>query len=101
MAARSRKKKKGGNLLGAVAIGFVVILLLGVLSVHTVRLKATEANYREREAALQREYAGEEARTEELNKYKVYVQTKEYIESAAGQHFGLIYPGQILIKPEK
>lgn len=101
MAAKRRKSKTGGNRLGVVAIGFVVMLLLCVLSVQTVQLKATEDEYRARQAALKQELTKEETRTEDLEEYRVYVQTKEYIESAARQRFGLVSPGEVLIKPIK
>lgn len=99
MAAGRRKEKMRGNRLGVVAIGFVVILLLCVLSVQTVQLKATQSKYQERENVLRRELEAEQARTADLDEYRVYVQTKEYIESAARQRLGLVSPGEILIKP--
>lgn len=99
MAAGRRKEKMRGNRLGVVAIGFVVILLLCVLSVQTVQLKATQSKYQERENVLRRELEAERARTADLDEYRVYVQTKEYIESAARQRLGLVSPGEILIKP--
>lgn len=101
MTARHRKNKSGGNRLGVFAIGFVVMLLLCVLSVQTVQLKATEEKYQARQAVLQQELENEKTRTTNLDEYRVYVQTKEYIESAARQRLGLVSPGEILIKPVK
>lgn len=101
MASRRRKAKMNGNRLGVFAIFSVVMLLVCVLSVHTVQLKSTQVIYQEREAALQKELAAEQARTTELEEYRVYVQTKEYIESAARQRLGLVSPGEVLIKPVK
>ena len=41
----------------------------------------------------------EESRALELEEYRVYVQTKQYIEEVAKQKLGLVKPGEILLKP--
>ena len=101
MAARRGRKKASGNRLGVFAIGFVVVLFLCVLSVQTVQLKASQRSYQAQLEALWQQYAAEEERTTELEEYKVYVQTKQYIESAARQKLGLVNPGEILLKPNQ
>ena len=41
------------------------------------------------------------SRTEELNEYKKYVQTKKFAEEIAKDKFGLIYPDEIIFKGKK
>lgn len=40
-------------------------------------------------------------RTEELDEYKVHVKTKQFAEEVAKEKFGLIYPNELVLKPEK
>lgn len=96
---KAQKRKSKGNRLGVFAIGFVVVLLLSVLSIQTVQLRATQEAYLAQREALEAQYAAEELRTKELEEYRVYVQTKQYIESIARQKLGLINPGEVLLKP--
>ena len=43
----------------------------------------------------------EEQRAQELEEYRIYVQTKEYIEKVAKEKLGLVNKDEILLKPEK
>ena len=39
-------------------------------------------------------------RQKELEEYKKYVKTKKFVEEVAKNKFGLLYPDEILIKPD-
>ena len=52
-----------------------------------------------REDALVRQLEQEKTRADELEEYRVYVQTKQYIEEVAKQKLGLVKPDEILLKP--
>ena len=41
----------------------------------------------------------EKNRSAELEEYRIYVQTKQYIEEVAKQKLGLVKPDEILLKP--
>ena len=43
----------------------------------------------------------QDKRTEELDEYKVHVKTKQFAEEVAKEKFGLIYPNELVLKPEK
>ena len=46
--------------------------------------------------------AQEKNRANELEEYRIYVQTKQYIEEeVAKQKLGLVKPDEILLKPSK
>ena len=49
--------------------------------------------------ALEKQKTEEENRARELEEYRVYVQTKQYIEEIAKQKLGLVNPDEILLKP--
>ena len=43
--------------------------------------------------------AKEEERAKQLEEYRVYVQTKQYIEKVAKEKLGLVNRNEILLKP--
>ena len=75
------KSKKRKNVLNSIAVIVIMIIFVGIISYQT--------NYEE-----------ESERTSELEKQRVYVQTKEYIEEAA-RKLGFVYPDEIILKPKK
>lgn len=40
----------------------------------------------------------EKARTEELERYQLYMDTRQYIENIAREKLGLVYPDEIILK---
>ena len=48
-----------------------------------------------------KEKAEEEKRTEEIEEYKAYVQTKKFIEQEARDKLGLVYPDEVVFEPEE
>ena len=45
---------------------------------------------------LEAKIEAEKARSEELNKLKIYVQTKDYIEDVAKEKLGLVNPDELI-----
>ena len=43
--------------------------------------------------------AEEEARAAQLEEYRIYVQTKQYVEKVAKEKLGLVNKDEILLKP--
>ena len=56
---------------------------------------------RQREENLTAQRDKELERSKELEEYRIYVQTKQYIEEVAKQKLGLVNPDEILLKPKK
>ena len=48
-----------------------------------------------------RQLDDEQKRTDELNEYKKYIQTKKYVEDVAKDKFGLVYPDEIIFRGKK
>ena len=42
----------------------------------------------------------QQQRQKELEEYKKYVKTEKFVEEVAKNKFGLLYPDEILIKPD-
>mgnify|MGYP003295944167 CR=1 FL=1 len=87
---------------GRVAIYFVtavVAVCALVLWVRTRSLEEKEQQYIEKEQAILAQVAQEEERAKTLEEYRVYVQTKQYVEKMAKEKLGLVNPDEILLKP--
>ena len=72
--------------MALIGITFVVFSLAVIVTVKGASLKDKELEYQIRE---------------ELEEYRIYVQTKQYIEEVAKQKLGLVNPDEILLKPKK
>lgn len=96
---RRRKQNRWGNRLAIVGITIVVFCLGVVVNVKSTSLKKKELEYQIKEEALVKQVEQEENRAAELEEYRIYVQTKQYIEEVAKQKLGLVKPDEILLKP--
>lgn len=97
---KQNKRGRRGNRGAMLGITAVVIVLLVSLTVQSHSLMAKNAAYEEQEAKLTEQLEDEKKRTEEINGLQEYMQTDEYVEKIARDKLGLVYPDEILIKPE-
>ena len=95
-----RRKEKNGNRFAIITVTVVVVSLAVGVNIKTGSLKAKEAQYTEREKALERQLEEQEERAADLEEERVYVQTKQYIEKIAKEKLGLVNPDEIVIKPK-
>lgn len=84
--------------MGMRIIAFAILCLLVVASVGKVQLRRKGETYERREEELMTAIAEEEARAEEIEELKKYVQTKKYVEEVAKERLGLVYEDEILFK---
>lgn len=77
-----------------------VVLLFAVMSYNSLELqkkkRALEATQRELQAKIQEE----QERTEELAERRAYMQTIRYVEEIAREVLGLVYPDEVIVRPE-
>ena len=103
MAARAetnyRRRRKDKANTGALLVTVVVICFVLVMGYRIRSLSAVNHRYAQQEAALQAELEAEQARSEELEESRTYVQTREYIERMARERLGLVLPDETIIKP--
>ena len=97
------RRKQNTNTLSTIVSGLtilcVVLLLLGVVSSQTQKLKEKEAAYAAEEQQLNEEYAALQEKAEELEEKRIYVQTKQFVEEMAKSRLGLVKPGEMILKP--
>ena len=87
--------------MALIGITFVVFSLAVIVTVKGASLKDKELEYPIREENLTAQRDKELERSKELEEYRIYVQTKQYIEEVAKQKLGLVNPDEILLKPKK
>ena len=96
---RRKRRDRWGNRLAIIGITMVVASLAVVVNVKSTSMKKKDQEYQIREEALMKQKEEEENRANELEEYRVYVQSKQYIEEIAKQKLGLVKPDEILLKP--
>ncbi|MGN0159496.1 MAG: septum formation initiator family protein [Brotaphodocola sp.] len=97
--ARRGRKDRWGNRLAIIGITLVVFSLGVVVNLRSASMKKRDLEYQAKEQSLLKQVEQEEKRADELEEYRVYVQTKQYIEEVAKQKLGLVKPDEILLKP--
>ena len=98
---KKRKKKIGYNSLGMLAIAQVAVLLLGGLMRQSSDLQEKLAGYDAKAESLQQDIEDEQARTEEIDKLKRYMETDEYAEEVARERLGLVKDNETVFKKEQ
>ena len=97
---RNKRKSRNswGNRMALIGITMVVMSLGVVTHVGTASLREKEQEYAVKEQNLEKTKAQEEARAAELEEYRIYVQTKQYVEQVAKEKLGLVNEDEILFK---
>ncbi|MGN0383355.1 MAG: septum formation initiator family protein [Eubacterium sp.] len=85
--------------LGIMMISIVVILFGVVLLIQISDSKSRLSELTVRESELIEQRDEQLAVQEELEEERVYVQTKMYVEEVA-KKIGLVYPDEVIFKPE-
>lgn len=100
MSRRSEVRRKKSNKMSIFLIGFVIMLLCGIMVIQMSEMKVRQHELKAQESDLKSQLAKEQQRTADLHEEKVYVQTKKYVEEKA-KELGYVYPDEIIFKPEK
>ncbi len=100
MARKAAYRKKRQNRFGMFLVSLVVIMLMIVVAVKSAGLKEKQAYYAQKEQMLQEQIEAEQERSEEIDEYEKYTQTKKYIEDVAKDKLGLVNEGEIIFKDE-
>lgn len=99
MARRLRPKKKLSRFT-VFGIFALCLVLCSTLAYKNVSLKAKSAEYSQQISELKEEQKKLEQEKKEISEYKSYVKTDEYVEDAARDKLGLVYPNEIIFEPE-
>ena len=100
MAKKIVYRKKRQNRLAMILVTTVVLMMLVVVAVKSVELREKKEMYDLRVEQLQAEIEAEKSRTEDIEEYRKYTQTKKYVEEIAKDKLGLVYEGEIIFKDD-
>lgn len=84
-----------------IGITLVVCMLFGVLMFEGRNLQQRIAENDEKQEQLTTQIEEQKQRTKEIDELEEYMQTDEYIESAAQEKLGLVKENEIIFKAEK
>lgn len=99
--ARERNTERSGNRPAVITFSVVAACMFLIFNIKVGSLRKKKAFYEERERILAQQLESENQRAAELEQYRIYVQTKEYVEKTAKEKLGLVKPDEILLKPEE
>ena len=92
-----RLKKQRRSTLAGMIIAIIVVVALGVVLWRgKAGLEEKNADYQAQITELQSKIDDENKRSDELSEY---VKTKKFVEEIAKNKFGLIYPDELVFKP--
>lgn len=98
---RMKRSKRPANLLSMGLISVAVLLIWVVLFVKSSDLKERKEIYVKREQYLLEKIEEQNARSEEIEEYRKYMQTKQYVEDMAKSKLGLVYPDEIIFEADE
>ena len=96
----AKTDKSQQNQLNMWLASLVVGILYVVIMVACLGLAQKLQHNKERISQLNSEIIKEEQRAADIEEYRQYTETKEYIEEIARKKLGLVYDGEIIFKEE-
>lgn len=93
-------RKNHHNRFSMFLVSLVVLLILVAVSVKGVKLRSQLAAYQTQYEQLEDQIEAENKRTEEIEEYRKYTQTKKFVEEIAREKLGLVYEDEILFQEE-
>ncbi|MBQ6293112.1 MAG: septum formation initiator family protein [Lachnospiraceae bacterium] len=94
-ARRERRQRRAS----VIALAVVALFLIVGMGIYIRSLKQKEAGYLARESELAAELQQEERIAEQLDLETRLRQTLKYIEQVAREKLGLVFPGDVIVKP--
>ena len=95
-----RSKSKKNNKI-TTKLGMVLVVSCLILLAVVVLYKAQKESLQVQAAELQEQLDSAKEDYKKLEEREKYMQTDEYVEDVARSQLGLIYPDEIVVKPEE
>ena len=93
-SAKTHEQNRLSTWLAAVVVGILIVVIM----VACVGLLRRLHKNNERIEELEAEIVKEEQRAEDIEEYRQYTKTREYIEEVAREKLGLVYDGEVIFK---
>jgi cell division protein FtsB len=95
------RRQKRSNRIGML-LAFALVAVIGIALLSSKRLlEKRNIGYEAQIQELQTQIEEQQKKSDDLDQYKKYIQTKKFVEDMAKDKFGLIYPDELIFKPEK
>lgn len=94
--AINRKKRRHKSGMGFVII--TVLVLFSIITYKRVELDAKDSSLKAEKAKLEKQLSDANEDTEDIEKYREYVNSDEYVENQARAKLGLVYPDEIIFE---
>ena len=94
------RRKKQTNFIGFFLVAVVILLISFVVFLQSREVKSKLNTYTVQEETLDEQIAEEEERTEEIEEFEKYVQTKAYAGEQAQEKLGLVKEDEIIFRKE-
>ena len=98
MARRMKMRRRSVNFGGMVLVTIVVAMIVLVVVFKSNELRDKKAAYEKREKYLVEQIEEQQRRSEEIEEYRKYTQTKQYVEDLAKSRLGLVYKDEIVFE---
>lgn len=99
MASGAKRPVYKGNRNGMILIALVVAILFVALALQCRQLVRKNAAYAQQIETLEQAITEEDGRAEKIEEFRSYTSTDAYIEKAAREKFGLVYPDEMIFEP--
>lgn len=101
MAKRRKKSTRRQSRLASmfIIVAVIVVCAASLFKISDLYNESRELTYTEK--ALETKLEQTELDRQELEAREQYMKTKQYIEDVAKEKLGLVYPDEIVIRPEE
>ena len=93
-------RKRVQNRFSMFLVTLVVLLIIIVVAIKGVEIQRKLDTYTAREELLTTQLEAEKKRSEEIEEYRTYTQTKRFAEEVAKDKLGVVYEGEIVFTEE-
>jgi cell division protein DivIC len=100
MSKKNAAKAHNPNRIASLLIMFIMCVVVAVMLIQCLDIYQKNQSYAAEQTQLQQQLEEEEARTEEIEAYREYIKTDEFVEEVAYEKLGLIYKGEIIFKED-
>ena len=94
-SAKTREQNRLSMWIAALIVGALIMVVLVTCGSLYRRLHSNKERIEELRNEIAKE---EEQRAEEIEEYKQYTKSREYIEEVAREKLGLVYEGEVIFK---
>lgn len=101
MAKRRKRSTRRQSRLASmfIVVAVIVVCIASAVKISDLYDQSKELSYAEK--SLEDKIEQTELERQELEAQEQYMQTKQYIEDVAKEKLGLVYPDEIVIRPEE